>query len=528
MKRWVTYSVIVLLLGTLFYIVGFTDNTEKERPPNIIYVLADDLGYGDIRAFDPNGKISTPNLNALAAQGMRFTDAHTSSSVCTPTRYGIMTGRYNWRSPLKSGVLTGSSKALIPINRTTVASLLKKEGYETAFIGKWHLGWDWALKNADTALGEGWDAKDFDNIDFSKKVANSPNTLGFTYSYGHSGSLDMAPYVYVENGMPTMVPDTVTESKDKYGWWRKGPTSGDFIFEDVTPNFFRRSFDYIKARSKDRNPFFLYLALPSPHTPILPTEEWRGKSGLNPYADFMMLLDAYMGQLADVIREAGIEENTIVIFTSDNGCSPAAGMDEMLAKGHNPSGIYRGHKADIFEGGHRVPFIVKWPAKIRPGSRADQTICTTDLLATCAELLGVRLDDDEGEDSFSILPLLKDPSSKEYLRQATVHHSINGSFAIRRENWKMIFTPSSGGWSAPLPNSEGIGNLPKFQLYDLSKDPGETIDLYGQFHQVETAMTRLMVSYIENGRSTPGEKQKNDPEGFGSKQWKQLEVFYEY
>src|SRR5690606_6190713 len=204
-----------------------------------------------------------------------------------------------------------------------------------------------------------------------------------------------------------------------YGLWRNGPTSCYFIFEDVTPNFFRRSFDYIKASSKDRNPFFLYLALPSPHTPILPTEEWRGKSGLNPYADFMMLLDAYMGQLADVIREAGIEENTIVIFTSDNGCSPAAGMDEMLAKGHNPSGIYRGHKADIFEGGHRVPFIVKWPAKIRPGSRADQTICTTDLLATCAELLGVRLDDDEGEDSFSILPLLKDPSSKEYLRQAT-------------------------------------------------------------------------------------------------------------
>ncbi|MCK0190909.1 arylsulfatase [Arenibacter sp. F20364] len=526
MKGWYKYFFVAVLFVVTVNCQSVKTTETEEARPNIIYVLADDLGYGDISIYYPEGKISTPNLDALGAAGMIFTDAHTSSAVCTPTRYGIITGRYNWRSPLKSSVLTGNSKALIPQKRTTVASLLKKEGYETAFIGKWHLGWDWALKDPTVESGEGWDPGDFDNIDFSKKVGNSPNTLGFTYSYGHCGSLDMAPYVYVENGMPTMVPDSVTVSKTKYGWWRKGPTARDFDFDDVTPNFFRKSFGYIKEKAKGKSPFFLYLALPSPHTPILPTEEWQGKSDLLPYGDFMMMIDAYMGQLTAVIKEAGIEENTIVIFTSDNGCSPAAGIDEMMAKGHNPTGIYRGHKADIFEGGHRVPFMVKWPSKIKPDSQSDKTICTTDLMATCAEIVGVDLKDSEGEDSFSMLPLFNNPTSPDYKREATVHHSINGSFAIRKDNWKMIFCPGSGGWSAPKPNSEGIGDLPKFQLYDLSKDPQEKNNVYGQFHDVESALTRLMVSYIENGRSNPGEKQKNDPDGYGSKEWKQLEVFY--
>lgn len=527
MKRLLNYILLISLFLGIFYIMAFGAVEKEGGMPNIIYVLADDLGYGDIGIYNANGKIRTPNLDALAKAGMKFTDAHSSSAVCTPTRYGIITGRYNWRSPLKSGVLTGNSKALIPNDRSTVASLLKKEGYATAFIGKWHLGWDWALKDPTIESGEGWDAADFDNIDFSKPVENSPKDLGFTYSYGHSGSLDMAPYVYVEDGMPTMVPDTVTESRDKYGWWRKGPTAKDFVFEDVTPNFFRKSMDYIRKRSKKGSPFFLYLALPSPHTPILPTEEWQGKSDLNPYGDFMMMIDSYMGQLVEVIRKAGIEENTMIIFTSDNGGSPAADIIEMATKGHDSNGIYRGHKADIFEGGHRVPFIVKWPARIKAGIRSDKTICTTDLMATCADIVSVALKDNEGEDSFSLMPLFGDPDSDEYKRKATVHHSINGSFAIRKDNWKMIFGPGSGGWSAPKPKSEGIEDLPKFQLYDLDRDPQEKNNLYGQFNEVEMALSRLMVSYIENGRSNAGKKQNNDPEGYGNKQWKQLEVFYE-
>jgi arylsulfatase A-like enzyme len=494
-----------------------------KKAPNIIYVLADDLGYGDINTFNPNGKIKTPNIDALAFAGMKFTDAHTSSAVCTPTRYGILTGRYNWRSNLKSSVLTGKSKALIPTSRTTVATLLKQKNYNTAFIGKWHLGWDWALFNKDDNSGDGWSANDFANIDFSKPIKNGPKDLGFDYSYGHSGSLDMAPYVYVENGLPTKVPDTVTVNKGKYTWWREGPTSSDFIHDDVTPNFFRRSFDYIEKKSKDTKPFFLYLALPSPHTPILPTEEWLGLSELNPYGDFVIMIDDYMGQLIKTIKDAGIEDNTIVIFVSDNGCSPQANFKLLDEKGHDPSAIYRGHKADIFEGGHRVPFIVKWPSRIKPNTTSDKTICTTDFFATCAEITDTTLQSNEGEDSFSLIPLFKDPKASNFLRKATVHSSINGSFAIRKDNWKLIFCPGSGGWSSPRPDSELVKELPKFQLYDLSIDPGEDNNLYGQHPEVVNEMKNLMVSYIENGRSTMGEKLSNDP-GYGNK-WKQLEVF---
>lgn len=472
-------------------------NDEKNKNPNIIYVLADDLGYGDLNCFNENGKISTPNLDKLATEGMMFRDAHTSSAVCTPTRYGILTGRYNWRSKLKKGVLNGRSKALIPTNRETVATMMKKSGYSTAFIGKWHLGWNWS--------------KDENNsIDFSQPVINSPNDNGFDYAYGHSGSLDMPPYVYVENGISTAIPVDNTENNDAYAFWRKGLTAPDFIHDDVTPNFFHRAYKYIKEQSKTEKPFFLYLPLPSPHTPILPTEEWMGKSGLNPYGDFVMMVDYYMGELLKTIEEAGIEDNTLVIFTSDNGCSPKANFPYLESKGHNPSYIYRGHKADIFEGGHRVPFIVKWPGVIEDGSACDQTICTTDLIATCASIVNYKLNDRSAEDSFDMLSLFRDPLSDEYSRNAIVHHSINGSFAIRKGDWKYILCPGSGGWSYPRPKKV-TSDMPPFQLYNLKEDPGEQNNLLGQYPEVETELRQLLTDYIKNGRSTPGAPQENDP-----------------
>lgn len=519
MKKYFIGIILVIGLGSC------SDEKKEQTMPNIIYVLTDDLGYGDIAVFNENGKIKTPNIDKLASEGIRFTDAHTSSSVCTPTRYGILTGRYNWRSSLKSGVLTGKSEALIPANRTTVASLLKQYGYSTAFIGKWHLGWDWARKNNSAKEGEGWDSKDFDNIDFSKPIKNGPKDLGFDYSYGHSGSLDMAPYVYVENGVPTKIPETFTVNKGKYSWWREGPTASDFIHEEVTPNFFRRSIHYIKERSKEKNPFFLYLALPSPHTPILPTGEWVGKSGLNPYGDFVMMIDEYMGQLQRAIREAGIEQNTIVIFTSDNGCSPAADINEMQQKGHYPMGVYRGHKADIFEGGHRVPFIVKWPTKIAKGRVSGETICTTDLMATCADIVGYPLLDDEGEDSYSMMPLFEDKELQLPIREATVHHSINGSFAIRKGDWKLIMCPGSGGWSFPKPdNKEAMDSLPKIQLYDIKNDPGELENVQEFNREKVRELKVLLKRYIIEGRSTPGAPQENDSIDF---EWKQIEFIDE-
>ncbi len=514
------FSFPILIIGFIFLQACKKEEIKIDNPPNIIYILTDDLGYGDISAFNPEGKIKTPNIDALAKEGMMFTDAHTSSSVCTPTRYGILTGRYNWRSTLKSSVLTGKSKALIPNSKTTIASMLKKQGFKTAFIGKWHLGWDWALKNNEYKSGEGWDAKDFDNIDFSKPIENGPKDLGFDYSYGHSGSLDMAPYVYVENGMSTKIPDTVTVNKGKYSWWRQGPTSSDFIHEDVTPNFFRKAIKFVNENSKNKKPFFLYLALPSPHTPILPTKEWQEISGLNPYGDFVMMIDDYIGQLITQIEASGISKNTLIIFTSDNGCSPAAKIDELLAKGHHPSYIFRGHKADIFEGGHRVPFIVKWPDQIVQNSKSDQTICTIDFMATAAEISNYKLKDNEGEDSYSMLPLLKKSFSGDLFREATVHHSINGSFAIRKGNFKLIMCPDSGGWSYPKPGEDNdvIAKLPKMQLYNLKADSSEQHNLINTYPEKAEELKQLLNKYITEGRSTPGLAQKNDT---GNK-WKQL------
>ena len=489
-----------------------------------MYILADDLGYGDIGAFNPEGKIPTPNIDRLAAMGMKFLDAHSPSAVCTPTRYGILTGRYSWRSELKKGVLTGKSRALIPKGRTTVASLLREGGYQTAFIGKWHLGWDWALKDTTALDGEGWNPQDFDNIDFEGPIKNTPNDLGFDHAYGHSGSLDMAPYVYVENGRATAVVDTITEDTGEYTWWRKGPTAADFVHDQVTPNFFGKSIDYIEGKSKGDAPFFLYLALPSPHTPILPTPEWQGKSGLNPYGDFVMMVDHYVGQLVKALDQQGLSENTMLVFTSDNGCSPQANFPLLAEKGHGPSGSFRGHKADIFEGGHRIPFIVKWPAVIKPNSISDKTICLTDLMATCAELTNRSLSANEGEDSFSLMPLLAPSKDGKYARKATVHHSINGSFAIRRGPWKLVFCPGSGGWSDPRPDNKEIAELPKFQLYHMIDDPGEQQNLYGKHPEVVEELHGLMASYVTSGRSTPGEKQSNAPLHLNGTAWDQTET----
>ncbi|MFC2090663.1 arylsulfatase [Bacteroidota bacterium] len=500
-----------LLLGS---ITLFTQcNQSEDHPPNIVLILADDLGYGDISSNNESGKIITPNIDQLGEEGIRFTDAHTSSAVCTPTRYGILTGRYNWRTRLKSGVLGGVSKALIPTNRSTVASVLKESGYNTAFIGKWHLGWNWAKYEDSIKLEEKNFGASFGNIDYTKPVTHTPNDLGFDYAYGHCGSLDMAPYVYVENGMATMSPDRTTVDTG-YKFWRKGPTAPDFIHEDVTPNFFRRAMQYIEKQAEKDEPYFLYLPLPSPHTPILPTEEWQGKSGLNPYADFVIMIDDYMGQLVEAIERTGEADNTIVIFTSDNGCSPMAKFEVLEEMGHDPSYIFRGHKADIFEAGHRVPFFIKWPKISNGGRVCDQTICTTDFLATFAEIAGYSLQANEGEDSYSLLKLIEgDLPDGKLFREATVHHSINGSFSIRKGDWKLIMCPGSGGWSFPRPgrDKDVIASLPPIQLYNLKEDPSETNNMESAQPEKVEELKALLVKYIQDGRSTPGEKQENDP-----------------
>lgn len=498
---------LLLSLGSMAVLSGCAQQPQEQKKPNIVFIFADDMGYGDVSALNENSKIQTTNIDRIASEGVTFTDAHSSSSVSTPSRYSLLTGRYNWRSDLKSGVLMGYNNALISPDRRTIASVLRDQGYQTACIGKWHLGWDW--NNIEAGK---------DSVDFSKPITNGPTTRGFDYFYGIIASLDMAPYVYVENDMPTALPDRETVN-DGMKYWRKGPTASDFDHEQTLPNFINRAVDYIHDKSKEDKPFYLYLPLPAPHTPILPIKEYQGKSGLNPYGDFVLMVDDMVGKVMKALKEAGVEENTIIVFSTDNGCSPQAKFDELQAKGHYPSYIYRGHKADLFDGGHRIPCVVRWPARVKPHV-VDQTVCLTDFFATFAAVADYQLRDSEGEDSYNILPLLLNEKEGEVIREATVHHSINGDFTIRKGEWKLLLSPSSGGWSFPKPGTdeEVIKTLPSVQLYNMQSDPAEKNNVYAEHLEVVKELKDLMIKYVKEGRSTPGTPQKND----GPEVWQQL------
>jgi arylsulfatase A-like enzyme len=499
---------------------GFASFAATREPhPNIVYILCDDLGYGDVRCFNPQGKIPTPNIDRLASQGMTFTDAHSSSAVCTPTRYGILTGRYNWRSRLKNGVLGGMSPRLIEPDRLTVPALLKQRGYHTAAIGKWHLGMDWTLKPDAPRFGDNVEkGEDGWRVDFAKPIRNGPNSVGFDYFFGISASLDMVPYTYIENDRVTK-PPTVDKSFPMIlgrtnSATRKGPAAADFEAEDVLPTLTRKAVEHLEQRAdaaKRGQPFFLYLPLAAPHTPVAPTPEWLGKSGLNPYADFVMQVDAEMGKVLAALEKNGLAQNTLVIFTSDNGCAPQVDIAGLRDKGHDPSGGLRGSKADIFEGGHRIPFVARWPGRIKPASTSEQLICLNDLMATCAEIIGVKLPDTVGEDSVSILPALLRKDNQP-LREALVHHSINGSFAIRQKDWKLELCPDSGGWSAPRPGAADVRELPPVQLYHLGKDLSETTNVQARYPKVVSRLTQLLEKYVADGRSTPGKPQSNTGE----------------
>ncbi len=493
-------TLIVLLVGVLL------NTLLHASKPNVVYVLADDLGWGDLSCNNSDSKIQTPHLDKLAAAGMRFTDAHSGSGVCTPTRYGIVTGRYSWRSRLKSGVLGGASMHLIDTNRYTVADLMKDQGYHTAMIGKWHLGWDFVFSKG--APSNRFDLKGGDEIDYSQPVTNGPDALGFDYYYGHCGSLDMAPYVYVEDGRVTAPPNRITVNADYKGFWREGPTGSDFDHVQVTPHFVDLACEYIEEQSKTEQPFFLYLPLPSPHTPILPIEQFMGTSNTNFYGDFVRQVDWHMGQIMETLERNGVADNTIFVFTSDNGCSPRAGFEELEQVGHKPGGIYRGNKADAYEAGHRVPFIVHWPKGIKKSGVSDATLCLTDLMATMADITGADIPANAGEDSVSFLPVLQ--GTVKQVREGTVHHSINGSFAIRKGHWKLMLCPGSGGWSYPTPRETRDLDLPPIQLFNLRNDPSETTNVYASNTEKVKELYQLLETYVENGRSTPGPRLSNE------------------
>ncbi|HET8548438.1 MAG TPA: arylsulfatase [Bryobacteraceae bacterium] len=464
-----------------------TDASPAQPPalPNIVYVLADDLGWGDLRCYNAESAIPTPSADLLAKQGMRFTDMHSPSSVCTPTRYGIMTGRYCWRTRLRQGVLWGYDTNLIEPGRMTVPSLLKSRGYHTAGMGKWHLG-----------LGSG------ERVDYTRQLRPSPVDHGFDHYFGIPASLDMEPYLYFENDRVLEQPTAHTPGRNspRGVFWRPGPIAPSLRIEEVLPILRERASRYILERaSRPEQPFFLYLALTSPHTPWLPSRRFRGRSRAGDYGDFVAETDDVLGSIMLALDKHGLADKTLLIFTSDNGADWTPQDKERFL--HRANAAWRGQKRDIYEGGHRIPFIARWPGRVRAGSVSDQLGCLTDLLATAADITNTPMGANAGEDSFSLLPALAGTGARRPVRDAVVHHSNDGLFAIRQGRWKLVLGRGSGGSSKPVREEVKPGG-PAGQLYDVAADPGELSDVYAREPDTVTRLTALLEKYQRDGRST--------------------------
>ena len=483
--------------------------------PDIVLILADDMGHGDPGCYSARSRIPTPNIDRLAKQGMRFTDAHSPSAVCTPTRYALLTGRYAWRTRLKRGVLWTYGMPLIEPGRLTMASLLRGHGYATACIGKWHLGMKWARKDG-TASPPGANRIDDALIDLTKPITAGPLTAGFDYYFG-TDVPNFPPYCFIENDrIVGPVPDR-SKPDDVFG--NPGRMQEGWKLEEILPALARKAVGFVEkhAREDADRPFFLYFPLTAPHTPIVPAGPYLGRSRAGDYGDFVHQVDATVGAVLAALDRTGRAANTLVIVTSDNGSPARAGDPHLRSRewaatgavtrifGHEPNHPWRGMKSDAWEGGHRVPFIVRWPGRIEPGRVNDSLICHVDLLATVAAILDHRLPDDAGEDSHDLLPTLTGPTAGQPIRHDVVHHSGNGFFAIRDKNWKLILGRGSGGFSRPSiirPDQLKPGE-PRGQLYDLADDPGERTNLYSARPDVVERLSGLLARYRESGRSRP-------------------------
>jgi arylsulfatase A-like enzyme len=434
-----------------FLFLAFASQLTAQAKPNIIFVLFDDLGYSQPQCYQPSSALRTPNLDKLATEGMRFTDAHTAAAVCTPTRYGVLTGRYPARLG-QFGVLTTFSKPIIPPNRMTVASMLKQQGYATACVGKWHLGTDWGKDNPGSEK----------EVPIGARMTGGPNTLGFDYFYGFTHARNIGTIIEQDQ--------VVTHVKSV----------------ENQPLMLKKAIDWLEQRKSDE-PFFLYFPLGIPHEPIEPAAEFVGKSGAQDlvkndpqYGDWLYQGDAMLGKLVEALDRKNLAENTLIIATSDNGAE------------HRSYKPLRDSKRSIYEGGHRVPFIARWPGKVKPGSINHHTVCLNDLMATAAEISGATLPDEAGEDSVSLIPELLGTATSE-VREATIHQSASADLAIRRGPWKLIFMKDGSR-----------------KLYNLTTDLSETQDVLAANNGIAKDLAMLMQRYISTGRSTPGVTQKNE------------------
>jgi arylsulfatase A-like enzyme len=493
-SEFLSFLVYGVATGSFLPLAGKAQKPAR-RFPNIVFVLADDMGYGDPRCYNRESKIPTPNMDRLAAEGVRFTDAHSPSAVCTPTRYGVLTGRYCWRTRLKKEVFwSGYDEPLIEPTRLTVASLLKSHGYAAGCIGKWHLGMNFAQKGGPgfvrgktSHMSGGGGVRD---VDFSKPIQGGPTDLGFDYYFGLAAGINLEPFCFIENNRTVGLPsgwrekDTPTSPGDSARGSHEGWMTEGWKDQEVGPAQASKGVAFIERCHKKNpaQPFFLYFATQSPHQPCTPPPFIRGKSAAGARGDMVAEFDWTVGEIMKALERLNLAGNTLLIATSDNGGVRAD--DDGNDHGHKSCGNLRGFKASLYEGGHRVPFIARWPGKIPPGTTSDQIICLTDLMATCAAIAGTELHDSAGEDSFNILPVLLQPRAEKPVREAIVHHDYSGNFAMRRGVWKLI-------------------QVAKPELYNLQDDPAEKNNLYAENADIANRLAELLEKYQREGHSRP-------------------------
>ena len=505
---------MLTLRALLACFIAFSFSTiSQAAKPNVLLIYTDDQGFGDASCLNAEAKFETPHLDRLAREGLSFTDAHCSDTVCTPSRYGLLTGRYCWRTTLKRGVMGAEGKCLIDDGRMTLASLLRDHGYATAMVGKWHLGMDFP---GDKGLR-----------DWSQPTRDMPLDKGFEYFYGIPASMNYGVLAWFEGRFATVPPTLLTAKKPNKIALQdyrimppyasearavKAPSkkqilevAPDFVDSECLTRFTDKAIEWLGSRadSSDDKPFFLYLPYTSPHKPVIPLPKFQGQSEAGAYGDFMIETDYHVGRILDFMDQQQLTENTLVIVTSDNG--PENTWRERIEKfGHDSNSIYREGKRSIYEGGHRVPFLVRWPHGISdPGRTVKHPICQTDILATFADLLGADLPDEAGEDSVSFLAMLRD-ENYQVERAGMVHHSISGRYAIRQGKWKLVM---------PEKKSHSI------ELYDLSADPSETRNLAGDNADLVKRMTQTLTEIVCRGRTTAGKSQSNDTDYWEDLRW---------
>lgn len=494
---WVFVITVISILVVMFNISVWASPASLKTKPNIVFILADDMGFDSVSANNPKiGAMKTPHLDRLISQGMNFTDAHSGSSVCTPTRYGLLTGRYCWRTPLKKEVLWTWGAPLIDKDQLTVAQLLKSKGYHTGMVGKWHLGINWSdskgqivnVLNKDLFITDRHFGKDPEpiarlkaiekKIDFTQPISGGPTDCGFDYYFGVDVP-NFPPYVWIENNQLQGIP-SVNKPKGMFG--ASGPMLPGWKLEEVLPMLARKGREWIAEQSKTDEPFFLYLSLTSPHTPVAPSKAFKGISGISDYVDFVIETDWVVGHIMEALDTAKVAGNTLLIFSTDNGTSPASKFEILEENGIDLHNHLKGHKGSIDEGGHRVPFVARWPSKIAPASTCDELVGLTDFTATVAELLGVALPDNAAQDSYSVLPLLTGEKKSLPKRPLVVNHAYAGAFAIRDGHWKLV-----------------LSKPPK--LFDLSEDLKETTNVADKYPERVASMAKTLRQYQESGRS---------------------------